>query len=310
MNSRQTIFYICSVFSLVLFIQGIYMLLFPEGEHKVPEFGGQYSPLQIIRKNINQGDDRNNSNRSITNLLVIGLDENEMRSDVLFLVNHNGKEGKANILSVARDTRIKVNGRFMKINALVGEFGEKAIIEAIEDMTDLNIDYYISLNFKGFRELVDVLGGVEMEIPFDMDYDDPYQNLHIHLKKGKQLLNGEKAEEFVRYRKGNNGEGYEDGDIGRIKMQQQFISQFVEQKFRLKYLLKADDVFHILKASINTNIEIGDIHRIFKEPKNFKMPEVKSYILPGYPEYIEDQWYYICNKKETRSLVKEKFYKE
>ena len=93
-------------------------------------------------------------------------------------------------------------------------------------------------------------------------------------------------------------------------MQQQFISQFVEQKFRLKYLLKADDVFHILKASINTNIEIGDIHRIFKEPKNFKMPEVKSYILPGYPEYIEDQWYYICNKKETRSLGKEKFYKE
>ena len=60
------------------------MLLFPEGEHKVPEFGGQYSPLQIIRENINQGDGRNNSNRSITNLLVIGLDENEMRSDVLF----------------------------------------------------------------------------------------------------------------------------------------------------------------------------------------------------------------------------------
>jgi len=96
---------------------------------------------------------------------------------------------------------VKVNGKYMKINALIGKGGEKMVIDMVEDITGLPVDYYVTLNFKGFREIVDTLGGVEINVPFDMDYDDPYQNLHIHLKKGKQVLDGKKAEQFVRYRK-------------------------------------------------------------------------------------------------------------
>jgi len=214
-----------------------------------------------------------------------------------------------NILSIARDTRVKVNGKYMKINALIGKGGEKMVIEMVEDITGLPVDYYVTLNFKGFREIVDTLGGVEINVPFDMDYDDPYQNLHIHLKKGKQVLDGKKAEQFVRYRKGNhNGEGYEDGDLGRIKMQQLFMREFVNQKLKLKYLLKADEIFYTLKKNMRTNIEIGDIRYFIKDIKNIKTPEINGYTLPGYSRYIGGQWFYIYDKKKTKELIEQNFY--
>jgi len=197
----------------------------------------------------------------------------------------------------------------MKINALIGKGGEKMVIDMVEDITGLPVDYYVTLNFKGFREIVDTLGGVEINVPFDMDYDDPYQNLHIHLKKGKQVLDGKKAEQFVRYRKGNhNGEGYEDGDLGRIKMQQLFMREFVNQKLKLKYLLKADEIFYTLKKNMRTNIEIGDIRYFIKDIKNIKTPEINGYTLPGYSRYIGGQWFYIYDKKKTKELIEQNFY--
>ena len=183
------------------------------------------------------------------------------------------------------------------------------VIDMVEDITGLPVDYYVTLNFKGFREIVDTLGGVEINVPFDMDYDDPYQNLHIHLKKGKQVLDGKKAEQFVRYRKGNhNGEGYEDGDLGRIKMQQLFMREFVNQKLKLKYLLKADEIFYTLKKNMRTNIEIGDIRYFIKDIKNIKTPEINGYTLPGYSRYIGGQWFYIYDKKKTKELIEQNFY--
>lgn len=211
------------------------------------ESDDKYDPVEIVKWKIDREDGRKTLN-SYINVLVLGLDDDEKRSDVIALINYNPDENKMNILSIARDTRVKVNGKYMKINALIGKGGEKMVIDMVEDITGLPVDYYVTLNFKGFREIVDTLGGVEINVPFDMDYDDPYQNLHIHLKKGKQVLDGKKAEQFVRYRKGNhNGEGYEDGDLGRIKMQQLFMREFVNQKLKLKYLLKADEIFYTLK---------------------------------------------------------------
>lgn len=310
MNFRKSILYICVVFSLILFIQGVYTLLFAEERDNVTEFQSKYNPVEIVKRKIDEEYDKEDAiSYSYINVLVIGLDDDEVRSDVIALLNYNPDENKMNILSIARDTRVKANGEYVKINALVGKGGEKILIDMVENMTGLHVDYYITANFKGFKEIVDALGGVEVEVPFDMDYDDPYQNLHIHLKKGKQILDGKKAEGFVRYRKGNHkGEGYEDGDLGRIKMQQQFIQEFIRQKFKLKYLLKADDIFYTLKKNMKTNIEIGDIHYFIADIKNIKAPTIKGYTLPGYSRYTGGQWYYIYNKKETKDLIEENFY--
>lgn len=306
MKLRRGIFYICAVFSLILFIQGVYVLLFADEEESRTDFQSKYNPIQIIRKNTY--DDSYKKKNTCINLLLLGLDEEETRADVIVLINYSHEKGKMNVLSIARDTRLKVDGKAIKINALIAKGGEKAVIDQVEDITGLKIDYYMILNFKGFRKIVDTMGGVKIEVPFDMDYDDPYQNLHIHLKKGKQVLGGKEAEGFVRYRKGNEGEGYENGDIGRIEMQHKFISEFIKQKFKIKYLLKADDIFFILKENMKTNVETGDLRYFVRDINNLKVPDIKSYTLPGYSKYIENQWYYIYDRKETDRLIKDYFY--
>ncbi|MFZ5986089.1 MAG: LCP family protein [Bacillota bacterium] len=304
MNFRRSIFYICSVLALILFVDGVFTLYTMNKEQQNTEFRSKYNPIEIVRRNIGQKEEA----PQCLNLLILGLDEEEVRSDVIALLNYRPKEGKINILSIARDTRVKAKGRFMKINALIGTGGERLVVEKVEEITGLPINYYLTLNFKGFREIIDTLGGVEIDVPFDMEYDDPYQNLHIHIKKGKQVLDGAKSEQFVRYRKGNHkGQGYQDGDIGRIKIQQQFIKEFIEQKIKVRYILKANDIFFILKDNMRTNIEISDVNHFIKYIKDIRSDEVKSYTLPGYSSYIGGQWYYIYNKKKTKELIKSYF---
>ena len=138
------------------------------------------------------------------NLLAMGLDESENRSDGIMLINFHPERGKVNVLSIARDTMVKFNnGKRSKINALIGIGGERKIIEKVEELTDMPVHYYLTINFEGFRKIIDLLDGIEIDVPFDMRYDDPYQNLHIGLNKGKQILDGKKAEQYLRYRKGN-----------------------------------------------------------------------------------------------------------
>lgn len=300
MRSRRIIFWTCLVLSVFLFMQGTYTLHSLNQEEI--QYYGDNTPLKktrIITKDTGE--------QSI-NILILGLDEEELRSDVIGLINFNPSNKKINILSIARDTRVKAKGKYGKINALISKGGENLVAKEVEEITGLGVDYYITLNFKGFREIVDVVGGVEVNVPMDMDYDDPYQNLHIHLNKGKQVLDGGKAEEFVRYRKGNHkGEGYEDGDIGRIETQQLFLKEFINQKLKPRYILKASNIFSILKENMKTNIELDDIDFFVRQVNNIKINTVKTFTLPGVSEYRGGLWYYIYDKEKTEEIIKENF---
>lgn len=302
MRLRKFIFKICIIVSSILFIQGAFSL-----NSLVQDDTGYYNdyvPMQKTR----YLPEVTGTGQSV-NLMVLGLDDEEMRSDVIVIINFNPSAKRINVLSVARDTRVKVNGKYGKINALISKGGEKLVAEKLEEVTGLKIDYYVTLNFKGFREIVDLVGGVEVDVPMDMDYDDPVQKLHIHLKKGKQILDGEKAEEFVRYRKGNHkGEGYEDGDIGRIEAQQLFLKEFFKQKLKPKYILKVGNVLGILKENMKTNIEIGDINFFVKELNNIKLNEIRTFTIPGDSVFKDGLWYYIYDKEETERLIEENFF--
>lgn len=302
MRLRKFIFKICIIVSSILFIQGAFSL-----NSLVQDDTGYYNdyvPMQKTR----YLPEVTGTGQSV-NLMVLGLDDEEMRSDVIVIINFNPSAKRINVLSVARDTRVKVNGKYGKINALISKGGEKLVAEKLEEITGLKIDYYVTLNFKGFREIVELVGGVEVDVPMDMDYDDPVQKLHIHLKKGKQILDGEKAEEFVRYRKGNHkGEGYEDGDIGRIEAQQLFLKEFIKQKLKPKYILKVGNVLGILKENMKTNIEIGDINFFVKELNNIKLNEIRTFTIPGDSVFKDGLWYYIYDKEETERLIEENFF--
>lgn len=244
------------------------------------------------------------------NIIVLGLDEGGFRADVIFLLNYSVDKGRLNILSIPRDTKTIINGKPEKINALYAIGGEALLSARVKSMTGLTPDYYITLNFKGFREIINILGGVEFNVPINMHYDDPTQNLHIHLNKGIQILDGNKSESLVRFRKGNNNkEGYKDGDIGRINMQQEFIKAFIQQKLKLKYISKASDVFEILKQYMKTNIEVRDVKYYLKSVRNFKYDQIQAFTVPGDSAYQNKIWYFIYDNKKTLQLINDNFYK-
>lgn len=242
------------------------------------------------------------------NVLLLGLDRDKTRCDVIMLLNFDPVSPKLNILSIARDTRIFTGRTYRKINSFYSLGGEKRVAEEVSRITGLPVHYYVTADFKGFRKVIDVLDGVEFYVPFRMNYDDPTQNLHIHLKKGLQVLDGKKAEQLVRYRKGNyKGQGYTEGDIGRIKMQQDFMKALIDQKLNFRYLSRADDIFAILKEHVKTNITLPDVLRYAASVSKLSSDSIKTFILPGESYMKDNVWWYIYDKKETASMIKENF---
>ena len=302
MRTRKLFFWTSLILSIFLFAQGLYTL--NSFNHEEIQYYVENTPLNKI----SYMPEATAIDYS-TNLLLLGLDDEELRSDVIALINFNPTKKKINILSIARDTRVKNKGNYCKINALISKGGEELVISEVEKITGLKVDYFMTLNFKGFREIVDIVGGVEIDVPMDMDYDDPVQKLHIHLKEGKQILDGKKSEQFVRYRKGNHkGEGYEDGDIGRIEAQQLFFKEFIKQKLKAKYILKAGSIFAVLKENMRTNIEIDDIEFFVGQMNNIKVNQIKTFTLPGESLYKNGIWYYIHNEKKTNKMIEDNFY--
>lgn len=304
MKLRKATFILCISLFMMLFFDGIYVIASlnanPGVKAKKDEAGTD--PVKIeteVRE----------EKLPPVNLLILGLDGEEKRSDVILLLNFEPNTGDLNILSIARDSRVRAKGKNVKINALISMGGEAYIAQKVSELTGLPVHYYLTINFKGFRQIIDALGGVELYVPFNMNYDDPEQNLHIHLKKGFQKLNGKKAEQYVRYRKSNSGGGYNNGDIGRIKAQQDFLKALIEQKLKIKYLGKLNDIFFILKEHMKTNIEIGDVYYYLKSINKLDPANIKTFTTPGDSVYIGSVWYYIQDDDRMRDIIEKNFFK-
>ena len=132
----------------------------------------------------------------VYNFLLLGSDKGGGNADTIIVASYDTKSQKVGVLSVPRDTMVDRDwSRNGKINAALGHGGPELLAEEITKTLGVPIDYYFHINLQGFVALVDELGGVDVDIPVDMNYDDPYQNLHIHFKKGPQHLDGQAAME-------------------------------------------------------------------------------------------------------------------
>ncbi len=295
-----------------LFFEGIWAigsLDFEPRERFYPERQTEMAGESEKEKPQEPGDAGSEGKRPV-NALVLGLDEYNARTDTIILFNFSPEQGKLNIMSIARDTRVIHNGRGTKINSLYARGGEALVAAKVEEITGLPIRDYVTMDLKGFRKIVDLLGGVEVYVPFDMHYDDYSQNLHIHLRKGLQLLDGRKAEQFVRYRQGNRpGTGYRHADIDRMKVQQEFIKQIIKQKLNIRYLYKIDEIFRLIKEHVKTNIGISDVSCYIDQVRNVKYDEIKTFTLPGDSIYRQNIWYFIYDPQETKKIIDENFFK-
>lgn len=189
--------------------------------------------------------------------LVVGNDNGYGNTDTLIVGRLDTKNHKLNLVSIPRDTMANVEWPVKKVNTIqaFSDNGIEGLMDGISDIVGFDIDSYISVNLKGFRALVQAIGGVYFDVPQDMKYGDPTQNLVIDIKEGYQLLTPEQAEGVVRFRS-----GYVAGDIKRIEVQQDFIMALAKQCLSMNNLTSnLDEYAEIFKTYVTTDLSLGNI---------------------------------------------------
>jgi len=231
--------------------------------------------------------------------LIIGLDEG-INSDTIIVASYDGVNNEGTLISIPRDTLVNVRRPLKKINAAfpVGaadggiEGGIAQLQREVMTIIGFIPDFYILVNFNAFVELVDAIGGVEIEVPFDMVYDDPCQDLHINIPAGFQQLDGEQALQFSRYRLGNFG-FYSICDYQRITNQQTVINTVLEELIQPENILRIPDFISIFNENIHSNLEARDVLWFAGELNKIRGTDaLSSYTMPttgtsGEPFYYE-----------------------
>ena len=262
-------------------------------------------------------------------LLGVSTDLGGKITDTIMVATYNPKDQTASLLSIPRDTYTgKDHSQGTpneKINALYTK-GIDRILAKVNELTGLDLKYYMVVDNEALIKLVDVIGGVEFNVPIDMVYDDDSQDLHINLKAGMQKLDGNKAEQLLRYRHGNLDKKtgrylgtypaeYGGNDYGRMRTQREFMIETVKQTIQAKNILKVKEIIDIIYEYVETNISISNIKSYVPYAINFNVENLKSVVLPGtsvgptqsgnlYAPY----WFILTNKTEAKKLVESLYF--
>ena len=251
--------------------------------------------------------------------LIMGVSEgiDTPLTDTIILAGYNPKTQASFMLSIPRDTFVGNNENtangYDKINALYQKDVKKTVA-AVEKLTGVKIDYYVVVKTSALVQVVDAIGGVEFDVPIDMKYDDPTQNLHIDLKKGLQKIDGPKAEQLLRYRHSNpdaNGKmttypaSYGSDDFGRMRTQREFITATVKQMADWKNLSKAKNILSAVFDNLETNMSLGKMIGYIPSALKLDIASIRAEQLPGDSAMINNLWFYKSDSTKTCELVTE-----
>lgn len=242
------------------------------------------------------------------NFVLLGLEG--MRSDTMMFVSFDPDDKGLDIISIPRDTYYPRKGYDgpgkKKINAAYGDHGATGVKVVVSDLLlDVPVDYYVTVTYKGAASIVNAIGGVPITIPPQgMRYTDIYDDppLYINFPPGPRVLNGVDAVKFLRYRKPDEGSGAldRDGDLGRIKAQQEFIQSALRQAMKLGNLPGfVSNSFKFVK----TDMELQDMMRIASNAISLDLDKVSMTTLPGEPKYIQGLSYFFNDPAETREVL-------
>ncbi len=240
------------------------------------------------------------------NILLLGVDsvDHSSRSDTIIVVGIS-PDKKVALLSIPRDTRVNVPGKgYTKINHAYAYGGIELLKKTIENFMGIKIDYYVKTDYQGFEEVIDKLGGIEINVEKRMYYVDKAGHLYIDLKPGKQILDGEKAIQYVRFRHDKLG------DIGRIKRQQKFLNALAEKLMKGRNIVKSPSIIKDIFDALDTNLGFHTSISIVNMVKGIKKEDIVFLTLPGKPKYINGISYWIPDKEKMKEIVENYFIPE
>ena len=268
-------------------------------------------PFEEVGGDVVQISDIEETNgKSKINVLIVGVDKSKALSDVIMVVRYDEEHNKVMAMSIPRDTYVNYKGRTMLINSVYGTGkisggeggGINALCEKVTTLTGLKINYYVQFEVGTFAKLVDELGGVQFNVPQNMNYDDPVQDLHIHLKKGNQILNGKDAESMVRFR------GYPQADLKRVEVQQDLFKALIQQKLKLSYVTKIPTVYASIRNDVKCNMGLDEMLKYGKSMLNLN-PDTDIYTCTM-PTYSAHDAHLYQDRKETDKIIELYFYSD
>ena len=269
-----------------------------------------YITPQVTVPPVNDDEDAMSRMKGSYNILAVGRDKVGLNTDTIMLAHIDTEMDVLNIMSIPRDTMSNQSRYVKKINAAYGVGGKANIEQLKSEITDLlgiQVDRYVVVNLDAFEQVIDAIGGVTIDVPDDMKYKDPYQDLVINLSKGPQTLNGEQAIGFVRFR-----DGYVDGDLGRIEAQQLFIEALINQMTSPSIVNKIPELANIVKTNMDTDMTVQEMIWFAKQGLEIDLATgVNMYVLPGEAHYVwsGSQWlsYYLPFEDEILAMVNQSF---
>ena len=239
--------------------------------------------------------------------LLVGIDENpdevgkakkeHVRTDTMIIVKVSFNDGTIDLVSVPRDTQVLYNGNKIKINAAHAIDGVEGAMRAVRELTGLDIDYYMSVDFDAVANIVDAIGGVEIDIPYKLE--EP--QLDVYIPSGKSIVDGNNAMYFVRARsKLKSG-----SDIERMQNQQYFLILLVDAVLQPSNILKIGDILDVFKKNVKFSFDISDLGNIALTASKFSSDKMTSYTLEGttgdeYPGGVKTNYYFVDKNKMNK----------
>ena len=195
---------------------------------------------------------------NVFTFLLLGTDEGDGNTDTIMVASYDIPNQKVSLMSIPRDTMVNAPWDIKKINSVYSRYGVSGLREHVGKLIGFDPDFYVKIDVRAFVEVIDLLGGVYFDVPRNMDYDDPYQNLHIHLKKGYQHLDGYNSMGLVRWRHNNDYTlGYSDEE--RMKTQQAFLRAAAEQCLSLKNWNKISGLIDLFYTYVESDLKLGEM---------------------------------------------------
>ena len=290
------------IIAIILFVPLIALRLSmrpPEGNKTINMTGRVNKDVPVVIDNESIPEEPPKKN--IYTFLVAGKDKVSGNTDTIMLVRLDIVNKNIRILNIPRDTMLNTDRKSKKINSSYLFGGIQQFEKDIASLTGFYVNRYVIFNIEAVEKVIDEIGGVYFDVPRNMNYEDPTQDLYIHIKKGYQHLDGKQAVNLARFR------SYPEGDIDRIAMQQKLLKELAKQALKPENILKIPELVAIIKENVETDIDMNEMLWLANEAKDIPLSSIETDMVPGVASTIDNLSYWLPYENALLDLINDRY---